>query len=98
MLKMTKIKLEFIIDPDMYIFFEKDTRGRISYISSRYRNAVWVSIKYSYLHNIPIGNVKKLLPDFFDKKRHVIHYENLQLYLRLGLKPKKIHRVLESSA
>ena len=32
---------------------------------------------------------------FFDKKQHVIHYENLQLYLRLGLKLKKIHHVLE---
>ena len=35
MLKMTKIKLEFIIDPDTYIFFEKGARGGISYISSR---------------------------------------------------------------
>ena len=26
-------------DPDMYIFFEKGTRDRISYISSRYRKA-----------------------------------------------------------
>ena len=32
MLKMTKIKLELIPDPDMYIFFEKGTRGGISYI------------------------------------------------------------------
>ena len=29
MLKMTKNELEFIPDPDMYIFFEKGTRGRI---------------------------------------------------------------------
>ena len=39
--------------------------------------------------NIPIGNVKKIEPNFFDKEKYVIHYENLQLYLRLGLKLKK---------
>ena len=36
MLKMTKIKLELIPDPDMYIFFKKGTRGGISYISNRH--------------------------------------------------------------
>ena len=36
MFKMTKIKLELIRDPDMYIFFEKGTRAGISYISNRY--------------------------------------------------------------
>ena len=37
MLKMTKIKLiEFILNPDMYVFFEKGTRGGISYIPNRY--------------------------------------------------------------
>ena len=35
MLTMTKIKLELILDPDMPIFFEKSTRGGISYISNR---------------------------------------------------------------
>ena len=35
MLNMTKIKLKFISDPDMYIFFEKGMRGGISYISNR---------------------------------------------------------------
>ena len=39
MLKMTKIKLELITDPDIYIFFEKGTRGGISYISNRYSKA-----------------------------------------------------------
>ena len=39
MLKMTKIKLVLIPDPDMYIFFEKGTRGEISYISNIYSKA-----------------------------------------------------------
>ena len=35
-LKMTKIELELIPGPGMYIFFEKGTRGGIYYISNRY--------------------------------------------------------------
>ena len=46
-------------------------------------------LKIADLYNILIGNVKKLVPNFFDKEKYVIHYENLQLYLRLGLKLKK---------
>ena len=30
-------------------------------------------------YNMPIGNVKKLVQDFFDKEKHVIHYENVLL-------------------
>ena len=30
-------------------------------------------------YNIHIGNVKKLVPNFFDKEKYVIHYENLKL-------------------
>ena len=48
-------------------------------------------LKIADLYNIPIGNVKKLVPNFFDKVKYVIHYENLQLSLRLALKLKKIH-------
>ena len=36
MLQITKIKLKSIPDPDMLIFFEKGTKGGISYISNRY--------------------------------------------------------------
>ena len=39
MVKMTKIELELIPDPNMYIFFEKGTRGGISYISNKYTKA-----------------------------------------------------------
>ena len=46
-------------------------------------------------YNNFISNVKKLVPNFFDKEKYVFHQENLQLYLKLGLKLKKIHCVLE---
>ena len=36
MLNMTKMELELITDPDMYIFFENGTRGGISNISNTY--------------------------------------------------------------
>ena len=39
MLKMTKIEFELIPDPDMFIFFEKGTRSKISYICYRYSKA-----------------------------------------------------------
>ena len=51
-------------------------------------------LKIADIYNISFANVKKLAPDFFDKEKYVINYENLQLYLRLGLKL-KIHGILE---
>ena len=188
MLKMTKIELELIPVPDMYIFFEKSTRGGISYISNKNSKANKTYLKYCYpkqeskhilcldadnlhdyamskflpisrlkqidpkefklskytsnsskgcvikvdleypkescdlhtdyplapnkieikremlseyqlkianFYNISIGTVKKLVPNFFDKEKYVLHYENLQLYLTLGLKLKEIHCALE---
>ena len=179
---MTKIELEPVADPGMHIFFEKSTRGGISFISNRYSKVSnkylksynpkgeskhimyldtnnlygyaiskfvptsefkWIDPKefdlnkyaiscskgcvfevdleypkelhelhnhyplaqdkieikremlYEYqlkiadFYNIPIGNVKKLVPKFFDEEKYVIHYENLKLCLRLGLTLKK---------
>ena len=40
-------------------------------------------LKIVDLYNIAIGNVKKLVPNIFDKEKYVLHYENLQLCLRL---------------
>ena len=39
MLNMTKVELKLISDNDMYIFFEKGTRGGVSHISNRYSKA-----------------------------------------------------------
>ena len=36
----------------------------------------------------------KLIADFRTREKYVLHYENLKLYLRLGMKLKKVHRVL----
>ena len=44
---------------------------------------------------ISIGQVAKLIQTLVDKKNHVLHYRNLPLYFYLGLKMKKVHRVLE---
>ena len=46
-------------------------------------------------HDIKVGDVKKLIPNLRDKTKYVLHYRNLQLYLSLGMKLIKIHRVLK---
>ena len=39
MLKMTKVELEKISDPDKYMLFEQGMRGGVSYIDKRYSKA-----------------------------------------------------------
>ena len=191
MLKMTDIKLELMVDIDMFQFIEKGMRGGISYIANRYGKAnnkymknydekaptkyimyldannlygwamsqylptgnfKWLSqnqiektnlgkytenskkglilevdLEYPQelhdLHNdyplgpekikiakdmlsdyckkiadkfnISLGLVHKLIPTLNDKEKYILHYRNLQSYLCLGLKLKKIHRVLQ---
>ena len=47
MLKVTKVDLDFITDPNMFIFFKKGTRGSY-YISNRYRKT---NNKYLKFHD-----------------------------------------------
>ena len=190
-LKMTNIKLELMIDIDMFQFIEKGMRGGVSHIANRYGNSnnkymkeyndkapskyiiyldannlygwamsqylptgnsKWmtdkeiskidlgkcktdgnkglipeVDLEYPQelhdIHNdypvtpekVKVSNnmisayckkiaekykmsirlVSKLIPTLRDKKEYVLHYHNLQLYLDLGLKIKKVHRVLK---
>ena len=46
-------------------------------------------------YDIKVGGVKKLIPNLFDKVKYVVHYKNLLCYLSLGMKLKKIHRILK---
>ena len=191
MLKMTNIKLELMVDIDMFQFIEKGMRGGISYIVNRYGKAnnkymkeydekapksyvmyldctnlygfsmpqylptggfKWLTEKQisninladykddskkglileldseypQELHdthndypqgpgkvkvtddmlseyckkiqkkfNLSTGLVMKLIPTLSNKEKYVLHYRNLQLYLNLGLKLKKVHKALE---
>ena len=59
----------------------------------------WLSddeLKIADDHNVFVGNVKKLVPNFFNKeKKYVFHYKSFQFFLKLGLEIKKAHRVFE---
>ena len=46
-------------------------------------------------YEIKIGGVNKLVPNLGNKSKYVVHYTNLQLYLSLGMKLTKVHRVLK---
>ena len=46
-------------------------------------------------YGIKIGGVNKLVPNLGNKSIYVVHYRNLQLYLSLGMKLARVHRILK---
>ena len=44
-------------------------------------------------YGIKIGHVKTLVPNLGNKSKYVFHYKNLQLFLPLGMKLTKVHRI-----
>ena len=42
-------------------------------------------------HNISVGGVKKVVPNFKKREKYITHYRNLKIYVSLGLKLVEIH-------
>ena len=42
-----------------------------------------------------VGDVRKVIPNLGKKTNYLVYYRNLQLYLSLGMKLTKIHKVLK---
>jgi hypothetical protein len=51
--------------------------------------------KYKFIHDkTPVSKVPKLIPNLNNKKNYVLHYRNLKLYLKLGMKLVNINSIM----
>lgn len=179
MLKMTKIQLELVSNPDIYLMIEEGVRGGVSVIPTRYAEAVndesailyidcvnlygkalsdylpykdfrFVDVGkfdevlstsnvsevgficevdmyvpkelHDYMNDFPLAPTKtkieaeklstyqikilktlnmkykpteKLITSLEPKSKYIIHYKNLQFYIKLGMVITKVHRILQ---
>ena len=82
-------------------YFDKLHELPIDYLLAPEKRAVSSNILSHYCkkmadkYEIKVGDVKKLIPHLGNKTNYVVHYRKLQLYLSLGMKMIKLHRVLK---
>ena len=62
---------------------------------SPYQTNLLEQMKNQEIARRSIGKTKKLLQTLHGKSNYTIHYKLLQLFVRLGLNVKKVHRVLK---
>ena len=56
---------------------------------SRYRHDI------AKKFDIKLGEVKKVVPSLENRTKYITHYKNLLLYMSLGMKVAKVHRILK---
>ena len=72
MLKMSKVEIEIIPDPDMYVFFEKGSRGGICYNFNRFSKAnnIYDPKQESKHIFLPTSGFKWIDPNEFDLNKY----------------------------
>ncbi len=50
---------------------------------------------FEKLDKKPVKCNRKLVPNLRNKEKYILHYRNLKFYLKMGLKLRYIHRVIE---
>lgn len=58
-------------------------------MTSTYSQALGEALHYRH------RKVENLVPNLHNKEKYILHHRNLKLYLDLGMKLSKIHRVLQ---
>ena len=72
--------------------------GHISDEQYQHLQNVWDIFNFNTFedfHDHTTGTVKKLVPNLINKNNYVIYYRNLQQCLELGIKLKKMHKILK---
>ena len=72
------------------------SKGYIFEVDLAYPKKLWETHNDYPLAPEPtiVDKVEKLISHFRPKKNYVVHYENLKLYLQMGLKLKAVHRAI----